>query len=78
MNETFFSDKYPKGLPATVDVDQYKSVVEVFNKSVKKYADRPAFTALGKTLSYADVDRLSADFASYLQNQTSLNSRTIT
>jgi long-chain acyl-CoA synthetase len=72
MNETFFSDKYPAGLPATVDVDQYKSVVEEFNKSVKKYADRPAFTALGQTLSYADVDRLSADFASYLQNETSL------
>jgi long-chain acyl-CoA synthetase len=72
MNDTFFSDKYPKDLPATVDVDKYRSVVEVFNKSVAKYADRPAFTALGKTLSYGDVDRLSADFASYLQNETSL------
>ena len=72
MNDTFFSDKYPEGLPATVDVDQYKNVVEVFDKSVKKYADRPAFTALGQTLSYADIDRLSADFAAYLQNDTSL------
>lgn len=72
MNENFFSDKYPEGLPATVDVDKYKNVVDVFNHSVKKYADRPAFTALGKTLSYADVDRLSADFAAYLQNNTGL------
>jgi long-chain acyl-CoA synthetase len=72
MNENFFSDKYPEGLPATVDVDKYKSVVDVFNQSVKKYADRPAFTALGQTLSYADVDRLSADFAAYLQNNTGL------
>ncbi|MAA71091.1 MAG: long-chain fatty acid--CoA ligase [Bermanella sp.] len=72
MNENFFSDKYPEGLPATVDVDKYKSVVDVFNQSVKKYADRPAFTALGQTLSYGDVDRLSADFAAYLQNNTGL------
>ncbi|MFT5593546.1 MAG: long-chain acyl-CoA synthetase [Oceanicoccus sp.] len=72
MNENFFSDKYPEGLPATVDVDKYKSVVDVFNHSVKKYAERPAFTALGQTLSYADVDRLSADFAAYLQNNTGL------
>jgi len=72
MNDNFFSDQYPEGLPATVDVDKYQNVVEVFNKSVKKFADRPAFTALGKTLTYADVDRLSADFAAYLQNDTNL------
>ncbi|NVK37694.1 MAG: AMP-binding protein [Gammaproteobacteria bacterium] len=72
MNENFFSDKYPEGVPATVDVDQYKNVVDVFNQSVKKFADRPAFTALGKTLTYGEVDRLSADFAAYLQNNTGL------
>ncbi|GAA6135293.1 long-chain-fatty-acid--CoA ligase FadD1 [Oceaniserpentilla sp. 4NH20-0058] len=72
MNDTFFSDQYPKGLPAMVNIDKYKNVVEVFNKSVKKFADRPAFTALGQTLSYADIDRLSADFAAYLQNNTGL------
>ncbi len=72
MNENFFSDKYPEGLPATVDVDKYASVIDVFNKSVVKFADRPAFTALGVTLTYGDVDRLSADFAAYLQNDTKL------
>ena len=72
MNQNFFSDKYPKGVPASVDVEKYKNVVEVFNKSVKKFADRPAFTALGQTLNYGDIDRLSANFAAYLQNETSL------
>ncbi len=72
MNDNFFSDQYPEGLPATVDVDKYQSVVDVFNKSVIKYADRPAFTALGKTLTFGEVDRLSADFAAYLQNETGL------
>ena len=72
MNQNFFSDKYPKGVPASVDVEKYKNVVEVFNKSVKKFADRPAFTALGQTLNYGDIDRLSANFAAYLQNETNL------
>ena len=72
MNQNFFSDKYPQGVPASVDVEKYKNVVEVFNKSVKKFADRPAFTALGQTLNYGDIDRLSADFAAYLQNETNL------
>ncbi|WP_396589329.1 AMP-binding protein [Bermanella sp. R86510] len=72
MNENFFSDKYPEGLPKSVDVDKYANVVEVFNHSVKKYAERPAFTALGKTLTYAELDQLTADFAAYLQNETNL------
>ena len=72
MNQNFFSDKYPQGVPASVDVEKYKNVVEVFNKSVKKFADRPAFTALGQTLNYGEIDRLSANFAAYLQNETNL------
>lgn len=68
----FFSEKYPAGVPATVDVDKYQNVVQVFNESVKKYADRPAFTALGTTLTYGDLDQLTADFAAYLQNETGL------
>jgi len=72
MNENFFSDKYPAGVPATVDVDKYKNVVQVFNESVQKYADRPAFTALGTTLTYGELDTLTADFAAYLQNETTL------
>ena len=72
MNENFFSDKYPAGVPATVDVDKYQNVVQVFNESVTKYADRPAFTALGTTLTYGELDQLTADFSAYLQNETTL------
>lgn len=48
------------------------TIVDVFNESVKKYAGNRAFTCLGHTLTYADIDRLSARFAAYLQNHTSL------
>jgi len=72
MNENFFKDKYPEGLPSEVDVKKYSSIIDVFNKSVAKFANRPAFTALGTTLTYGDLDRMSADFAAYLQNETNL------
>ncbi|MCW8885611.1 MAG: AMP-binding protein [Motiliproteus sp.] len=43
------------------------SIVEVLEQACEKYAANPAFTSLGKTLSYAELDRQSAAFASYLQ-----------
>jgi long-chain acyl-CoA synthetase len=58
---------YPPGMPETIDVDAYQSVAEVFDQSVAKYGDNPAFTNLGTTLSYADMDRLTNHLASYLQ-----------
>ena len=36
---------------------------------MQRYADRPAFRCFGQTLSYADTDRLSRDFAAYLQGR---------
>ncbi|MFV8783339.1 AMP-binding protein [Microbulbifer sp. SA54] len=53
-----------------MDID--RSILDVFSTASAKYADRPAFTCLGHTLTIGDIDRLSANFASYLQNNTSL------
>ena len=58
---------YHPGMPETIDVDAYQSVAEVFDQAVVKYGDSPAFTNLGTTLSYADMDRLTDNLASYLQ-----------
>ena len=58
---------YPPGMPETIDVDAYQSVAEVFDQAVAKYGDSPSFTNLGTTLSYADMDRLTDNLASYLQ-----------
>ncbi|GLS27510.1 AMP-binding protein [Marinibactrum halimedae] len=49
-----------------------RSVVDVFNETNQKYQNNPAFTCMGRTLSFKDIDALSAKFASYLQNHTSL------
>jgi long-chain acyl-CoA synthetase len=58
---------YPPGMPETVDIDAYQSVAEVFDQAVARYGDSPSFTNLGTTLSYADMDRLTDNLASYLQ-----------
>ena len=57
---------YPKHVPAEIDTHQYRSLVDLFQQSVAQYHDRPAFSNLGKVLSYADVDRLTQQFAAYL------------
>jgi len=53
-------------------LSQDKTVVDVFNESVSKYADNRAFTCLDHTLTFRDMDRLSARFAAYLQHHTNL------
>ncbi|WP_372875686.1 long-chain-fatty-acid--CoA ligase FadD2 [Pseudomonas sp.] len=72
MQPDFWSDKRPAGVPNDIDLGAYKSVIEVFERSCKKFADRPAFSNMGVTLTYAELDRLSGAFASYLQKHTDL------
>ena len=72
MHADFWNDKRPAGVPSQIDMSTYKSVIEVFERSCKKFADRPAFSNLGVTLTYAELDRHSAAFAAYLQQCTDL------
>ncbi|MCC5902319.1 MAG: AMP-binding protein [Halomonas sp.] len=58
--------------PALEGLDQYDSVTDVFHSAVKRFKEKPAFTCMGKTLTFADLDRLSADFAAWLQHETDL------
>lgn len=72
MNETFFSERYPEGYVDSIDPDQYSSLVEIFNDYVKEFASHNAYTCLGKTLTFADVNQKSAQFADFLQNELKL------
>ncbi|TMG98851.1 MAG: long-chain-fatty-acid--CoA ligase [Betaproteobacteria bacterium] len=65
--EKIWLRSYPKGVPAEIDVNEYASVREVFEESCGKFATRPAFTCMGKTLTFAELDTLSAAFGAYLQ-----------
>lgn len=72
MQADFWNDKRPAGVASDIDMSAYRSVVEVFERSCKRFADRPAFSNLGVTLSYGELERLSAAFAGYLQQHTDL------
>jgi long-chain acyl-CoA synthetase len=63
---------YPKSVPQEVDVDSFKNLIELFENSFNLYKDRPAFTCMGKTMTYGELDRLSLAFAAYLQKSLGL------
>ena len=63
---------YPPGVPAEIDVNEYPSIVSVLQTSLEKFRDRPAFANLGKVITYAEVDRLSKQFAAYLLGELKL------
>ena len=58
---------YPAGIPAEIDADQFDSIPALLDQIFGKFADRPAYHNLGRTISYAELDRLSRDFAAFLQ-----------
>ena len=63
---------YPAGVPAEIDVDEFRSVTAVFDASVAKFRDRPAYSNFGKTLTYGETDVLVTQFASYLLGELQL------
>ena len=65
--ERIWLSSYPPGVPGEIDPREYASVREVFEESCRKYATRPAFSCMGKTITFAELDTLSSAFAGYLQ-----------
>ncbi|KAA0011361.1 AMP-binding protein [Billgrantia pellis] len=58
--------------PELKGMEEYRSLMDVFHAAVKQYADNPAFTCMGQTLTFNELDRLSANFAAWLQHETGL------
>ena len=67
MNKPWL-ESYPEGVPEFIDMDEFKSVVDVLLQSCERFGDDTAYINMGAKLSYSDVDRLSRDFAAYLQS----------
>ena len=63
---------YPDGVPATIDPDKYTSIRQLFDEACAKYAGAPAFTNMGTTLTYAELDSLSRAFAGWLKKRAGL------
>ena len=67
--EKIWLKSYPKGVPAEIDPNRYKSVGEVFDESVKKYADLPAYQNMGRTITFGDLEKYARDFGAWLQTK---------
>lgn len=59
---------YPEGVPAEIKLYEYPSLIELFETSCKKFQDRVAFENMGVKMTFGEVDRLSKNFAAYLQS----------
>ena len=66
--ENIWLKSYPPGVPAQIDIQEYRSLGEVFDKSVARFGSLPAFINMGHTISYSELERLSRDFGAYLRN----------
>ncbi len=63
---------YPAGVPAEIDVEEFRSVAAVFDASVARFRDRPAYSNFGKVLTYGEADALVNQFAAYLLGELQL------
>ena len=66
-------DSYPEGVPTEIRPDDFPSLKHMMEASFKRYASAPAFTCMGTTLTYAEVDQLSRYLAAFLQKRTGLS-----
>ncbi|MGR5068574.1 MULTISPECIES: long-chain-fatty-acid--CoA ligase FadD [Vibrio] len=64
--------RYPSDVPETINPEQYESLVEMFEQSVQKYADQPAFMNMGSVMTFRKLEERSRAFAAYLQNELKL------
>ena len=67
MSDRTWLQHYPAGVPAEIDISRYASLPDLLDEMVEKFADRPAFHNLGKTISFSGLDRMSRRFAAFLQ-----------
>ena len=66
--EKIWLRSYPQGVPEFIDVNEFKSLGQLFEQSCAQYRDRVAYINMGVGITYGELDRLSRDFAAYLQD----------
>ena len=60
---------YPSGIPANIDPDAYPTLVSMFDKTFDKYRKLPAFTCMGKSITFDELDKKSKQFGAYLHSR---------
>jgi len=70
--EKIWLKSYPEGVPAEIDVNEFSSLGDLFEKSCRKFAANTAYINMDKAIGYAELDRLSAQFGAWLQSELGL------
>lgn len=70
--EKIWLSSYPDGVPKEINPDAYQSIIEIFDESVAKFSDKPAFENSGTIYTYRELDQKVTDFAAYLQQALGL------
>ncbi len=68
MNKPWLAN-YPKGVPAEIDLGEFSSILDIFDNSCQRFAGRPAFSNFKTVITYAELNRLTRNFAAWLQQQ---------
>ncbi len=66
--ERIWLKSYPPGVPADIDPAQYASLRDLIDESVRRHAARPAYHCMGRSITFADLDRMSTAFGAWLQS----------
>ena len=70
--EKIWLKSYPEGVPATISEPPFRSILQLIEHGFAEYPNNPAYTNLGTTISYAELNELSMQFACYLQKSLGL------
>ena len=67
--EKIWIEHYHETVSPEIDPDQYTSLVDIFERSVKKYADKTAYINMGHSITFSELETLTEQFAAYLQSK---------
>lgn len=70
--EKVWLKQYPKNVPEEINPDLYSSLVDLFDQSCQKFSSKTAMVNMGKGITYAEFEKLTRDFAAYLQSELGL------
>ncbi len=64
---------YPPGIPENISIDEYASVADIFDQSVCRFEDLPAYSNFGTTLTYREIRTLTSQMGAYLKNELGID-----
>src|SRR5690606_11460643 len=67
--EKIWLKSYPVGVPHEIDLSNTSSIGDMILASCRQFPDNPAFTCMGKDLSFKKLDEYSRALAAFLQSR---------